>query len=170
MYQALTGTTPQLRDPPPLGVPAEVAAQLCALAESGVRRNAGESECEGVRIPWDVQTVEDRGRPADMDPLTFVDMGLGQGKHIQLNRHKATLDAIAADPTLLAGTEVKGIASGARYTVTLPKMSGPEVDVAVKAMQDAFKSRLGIDVTFKFSSASVKDVQSALAALGKAVR
>lgn len=116
------------------------------------------------------QTVEDLGSLAKRDPAKFVNEGLGEGKHIQLNRHKATLDAIAADPALLAGTEVKGVASGVRYTVTLPKMSGPEVDAAVKAMQDAFKSRLGIDVTFQFSSASVKDVQSALAALGKAVR
>lgn len=55
MYQALTGTTPQLPEPPPLGVPTELAAQLCAIAEGGVRCNAGESECNGTCIPWDVQ-------------------------------------------------------------------------------------------------------------------
>lgn len=81
MYQALTGTTPQLPDPPPLGVPAEVAAQLCAIAEGGVRCNAGQSECDGTCVPWDVQNCGACGAACDPgDPCRRGTCGCDQGR------------------------------------------------------------------------------------------
>ncbi|MCC6995542.1 MAG: hypothetical protein IT370_13110 [Deltaproteobacteria bacterium] len=52
ILQALTGKTPRLPDPPPLGVPAGVAARLCAIAEAGVPCDAGQSLCGGACVDW----------------------------------------------------------------------------------------------------------------------
>jgi hypothetical protein len=81
MYQALTGNTPQLPDPPPLGVPAEIAAQLCAIAEGGVRCSAGQSECNGVCVPWDVQNCGGCGLTCDPgDPCRRGACGCDPGR------------------------------------------------------------------------------------------
>ena len=52
ILQALTGKTPRLPEPAPLGVPAAVAAKLCAIAEAGVPCDAGQSLCGGACVDW----------------------------------------------------------------------------------------------------------------------
>jgi hypothetical protein len=56
IFEALTGLSPRLPDPPPLGVPLDVARPLCAIADEGVPCNPAESFCDGACVPWDTES------------------------------------------------------------------------------------------------------------------
>jgi hypothetical protein len=94
-------------------------------------------------------------------PKTFAKQ-LTEGSHIQFNKHTATIKKITQDSTLVKGTAVKGVSENVKYALTLPRFEGADqlaVRAAVKDMQKAWKSELGIDVEVRYSNHSVNDIQ-----------
>jgi hypothetical protein len=87
---------------------------------------------------------------------------LDGNSHIQFNKHAATITEIGLDPSLVKGAAVKGVSENVKYVLTLPRFEGDDqlaVRAAVKDMQKAWKSKLGIDVEVRYSDYSVNDIQ-----------
>jgi len=53
IFEALTGLAPELPEPPPLGLSADVAGPLCAIADEGVPCDPAESLCDEACVAWD---------------------------------------------------------------------------------------------------------------------
>ena len=117
------------------------------------------------------RTLERMGKLAESDPRTFVKGASGK-PHIQINRHVETIEAIARDEALTAGTAVTGVSKEVRYVVILPEFAGKElgkVRQAVTQMKKAWKDVLGLDVIVRHAPLSTRDVQSITGALLEAV-
>jgi hypothetical protein len=103
-----------------------------------------------------------RKSPANFAVGNKLPEKFGNGSHIQFDKHTNTIKAIKKDSTLALGNDVKGVAEHVKYVLTLPRFEGADqlaVRAAVKDMQKAWKSELGIDVEVRYSDYSVNDVQ-----------
>ena len=109
--------------------------------------------------------LEKLGKIAKLDPKVFVTIKINKevsNGYIQFPKHIKTLNAIKADLTKVDGIAVKGVADKVKYVLTLPKYEGDDflkVNKAVKEMQAAWKSELGIDVEIRYSEFSTTDIQ-----------
>ena len=129
-------------------------------------------EIEEVKF-YGKDKLERFGVKAKENPEAFVKEGLGKDGFIQFVRHIETLNKIKADITLIEGEEVKGVADKVKYVLTLPKYEGDDflkVNKAVKEMQKAWKSQLGIDVEVRYSDLSTTDIQLITQRLSKGVK
>ena len=117
-------------------------------------------EVEEVKF-YGKDTLERLGNLARTNPKKFVSEGLGKFRHIQINRHVETINAIASDTRLIAGTGIKGVSKNVKYVVTLPKFAGKDlkaVEAAIPFMEQAWKNILGVNVKVVFGSHTTKEV------------
>jgi hypothetical protein len=135
-------------------------------------------EVEEVKF-FGPKMIKDLGDLARKNPAEFIQRGLGPGKFIQIGKHVETIKAIDAAPGLVAGTAIKGVSPNVKFVVTLPKFTGAglskieratakkAMEEAVTNMQIAWKAKLGVDVTVRYSSHTTTDIIELVKALLK---
>ena len=121
-------------------------------------------EVEEVKF-FGLKKLEELAAIAKLKPKIFVSNKINEeitNGYIQFNKHIATINAVKADPSKIKGIEVKGVADNVKYVFTVPKFEGAEylrANQALKEMQKAWKSQLGVDVEVRYSEFSTTDIQ-----------
>jgi hypothetical protein len=123
---------------------------------------------------FNVAKLELLADKAKTNPESFTNYGLGVKNKpvslIQFGKHKATLEAIKADPSKVNGNYVKGVADNVKYVLKLPKYEGNDflrANQAVKEMQKAWKEKLGVDVEVQYSNHTAKDIDLMVKAINR---